>query len=288
MIDDTPIADLPGFDLHMHSTASDGALSPTQLVEMAGQNGVRMLALTDHDTLAGLEEAAAAAALQNMTFVPGVELTCRWGSRVIHLLGLGINPGHAGWQKYLDHLSLLRDARAVKIAARLEARGLPADLLEQAKELAGNGQIGRPHFARVLLKQGVVSSESEAFDRFLGQGKTGDVKAEWPDMQEAIAQVKASGGYAILAHPTKYKLTFSRLRILVADMVRVGLDGFEAGYPGVSQEQTGLLMRLAEQHDLLVSSGSDFHTPEHRWTQLGRFPRVDTPRHLAFRLACER
>jgi len=288
VIADTPIADLPNFDLHMHSTASDGALSPTELVEMAAQSGVQMLSLTDHDTLAGLDEAAVAAGRHNMTFVPGVELTCRWGKRVIHLLGLGIDPLHPGWERYLGHLSSLRNSRAEKIATRLVAKGLPDDLLAQARALAGSGQIGRPHFARVLLSAGVVSSESEAFDRFLGQGKPGDVKAEWPDMQEAIAQVKASGGYAVLAHPTKYKLTFSRLRILVADMVNVGVDGFEIAYPGVSQEQIGLLMRLAEQHDLLVSSGSDFHTPQHRWTQLGRFPKVDTPRHLAYELVGER
>lgn len=277
---DTQSTDLPCFDLHMHSTASDGALSPQALVELASQNGVQLLALTDHDTLAGQAEAAAAAERLDMRFIPGVELTCRWNKRVIHLLGLNIDPDHEGWKGYLEHLSCLRNQRAEKIAKKLIGKGLPDDLLEQAKTLAGDGQIGRPHFARALLEAGLVSSESEAFDRFLGQGKPGDVKAEWPDMAEAISQVQKSGGYALLAHPTKYNLTFSRLRILLAEMVAAGVDGFEIAYPGVSQEQIGLLMRIADQHDLQVSSGSDFHTPKHRWTHLGRFPRVETHRHL--------
>lgn len=277
---DTQSTDLPCFDLHMHSTASDGALSPQALVELASQNGVQLLALTDHDTLAGQAEAAAAAKHLDMRFIPGVELTCRWNRRVIHLLGLNIDPDHEGWKGYLEHLSCLRNQRAEKIAKKLIGKGLPDDLLEQAKALAGYGQIGRPHFARALLEAGLVSSESEAFDRFLGQGKPGDVKAEWPDMAEAISQVHKSGGYALLAHPTKYNLTFSRLRILLAEMVAAGVDGFEIAYPGVSQEQIGLLMRIADQHDLQVSSGSDFHTPKHRWTHLGRFPKVETQRHL--------
>ncbi len=285
---DTTSTDLPCFDLHMHSTASDGALSPQALVELASQNGVRLLALTDHDTLEGLGDAAKKAADLGMTFIPGVELTCLWNKRVIHLLGLNIDPSHSGWGTYIDRLSCLRDQRAEKIASRLVAKGLPDDLLQHAQALSGDGQIGRPHFARALLEAGVVSSESEAFDRFLGQGKPGDVKAEWPEMSAAIKQVQESGGYALLAHPTKYNLTFSRLRILLADMVAVGVDGFEISYPGVSQEQIKLLMRIAEQHDLLVSSGSDFHTPQHRWTHLGRFPRVDSPRHLIHSLLASR
>ncbi|MBP0048475.1 PHP domain-containing protein [Marinobacterium sp. AK62] len=281
MIADLPAADLPRFDLHMHSTASDGALSPQELVELASENGVKLLALTDHDTLSGLDEAAATARQCGIRFVPGVELTCRWNTRVIHLLGLGIDPAHEGWKGYIENLEGLRQARAEKIAKRLVAKKLPEDLLARAQALAGSGQIGRPHFARALIEAGIVSTESEAFDRYLGQGKPGDVKAEWPDMHEAIEQVKASGGFALLAHPTKYNLTFSRLRILVKELGNAGADGFEVAYPGVSQEQIRLLMRMADQHDMYVSAGSDFHTPANRWTHLGRFPQVDTPRQLA-------
>ncbi|MBV0933424.1 PHP domain-containing protein [Marinobacterium weihaiense] len=268
----------------MHSTASDGALSPTELVERAANASIHYLALTDHDTLAGLQEAAVAAAARDIHFIPGIELTCLWGRRSLHLLGLGIDPAYPGWQAYEARLVELREARAAKIATRLVGKRAPADILERARLQAGAGQIGRPHFARALLQAGVVSSENEAFDRYLGQGKVGDVKAEWPSIEEAMGIVQASGGKAILAHPTKYKLTFSRLRLLLADLQQKGIDGFEVAYPGISPDQIGLLMRVANTLDLLVSSGSDFHDPKHHWTGLGRFPRVETPRHIIHRI----
>ncbi len=273
-------AEQPKFDLHMHSTASDGALSPTELVARAADSSIRYLALTDHDTLSGLSEAQAAATRHGIRFIPGVELTCLWGKRTLHLLGLGIDPNYTGWREYETRLQLLREKRAETIAAKLRGKRAPDDILERARAHAGSGQIGRPHFARALLEAGVVSSENEAFDRYLGQGKVGDVKAEWPDVSEAIAIVQASGGRAILAHPTKYRMTFSRLRLLLSSLAEAGVDGFEIGYPGISQDYIRLLLKQAEVLDLQVSSGSDFHNPEHHWTGLGRFPRVETPRHL--------
>lgn len=280
IVTDLTRADEPKFDLHMHSTASDGALSPTELVVKAAEASIRYLALTDHDTLAGLSEAHMAAREHGIHFIPGIELTCLWHKRSIHLLGLGIDPDFVGWQEYEARLVALREKRAETIATKLIAKRAPADILVRAQEQAGKGQIGRPHFARALLEAGVVSSENEAFDRYLGQGKVGDVKAEWPDVAEAIAIVQASGGKAMLAHPTKYKLTFSRLRLLLAALAEAGADGFEIAYPGISQEQIGLLLRVADTLDMQVSSGSDFHNPAHQWTGLGRFPRVETPRHI--------
>lgn len=280
-------AEQPKFDLHMHSTASDGALSPTELMERAAEASIRYLALTDHDTLAGLKEAAAAAGERNINFIPGVELTCLWNKRSLHLLGLNIDPDYKGWQAYEARLVDLRERRAEKIAAKLIAKRAPEDILWRAREQAGSGQIGRPHFARALLDAGVVSSENEAFDRYLGQGKVGDVKAEWPAIEEAIAIIQASGGKAILAHPTKYKMTFSRLRLLLNALGQAGIDGFEVSYPGISPDQIKLLVRLADTLDLAVSSGSDFHNPQHHWTGLGRFPRVETSRHLIHQIYSE-
>ena len=280
MTDTLAVARLPGFDLHMHSTASDGALSPSELVAMAVAESVEYMALTDHDTLAGLAEAREAADRAGITLIPGVELTCLWNRRVLHVLGLGIAPGFSGWQDYENRLVALRQARAEKIAGKLIARGASDDILQQAMQQAGNGQIGRPHFARALLAQGVVSSESEAFDRYLGQGKAGDVKAEWPDISEVIAIIRQSGGFSILAHPTKYNLTFSRLRLLLAELAKAGIDGFEVGCPNVSRDQIGLLLRIADTLDLKISSGSDFHNPAMTWTRLGRFPAVESSRHI--------
>ncbi|GAA0790629.1 PHP domain-containing protein [Marinobacterium sediminicola] len=268
------------FDLHMHSTASDGALSPAELVEQAAENSIRCLALTDHDTLAGLKEAQIAADRLGIRFIPGVELTCLWNKRTLHLLGLGIDPDYEGWRDYESRLQVLREKRAEVIATKLRAKRAPEDILERARKFAGCGQIGRPHFAKALVEAGFVSSENEAFDRYLGQGKTGDVKAEWPEVSESIAIVQESGGFAILAHPTKYNMTFSRLRLLLSSLSEAGMDGFEVAYPGISQDYIRLMLKQAEALDLKVSSGSDFHNPAHHWTGLGRFPKVDSPRHL--------
>lgn len=281
-------AEQPKFDLHMHSTASDGALSPRELVRRAAEASIRCLALTDHDTLAGLDEAAAEAARQGIRFIPGVELTCRWHKCNLHLLGLGIDPAYPGWQQYQARLQALREQRAHTIAKRLCAKRAPEDILERARRQADGGLIGRPHFARALVEAGVVSSENEAFDRYLGQGKVGDVKAEWPALAEAIEIIHASGGQAILAHPTKYNLTFSRLRLLLAALAEAGADGFEIAYPGISPDHIRLLLAQAEQLDMRVSSGSDFHNPAHHWTGLGRFPRVDTARHLIHHFCSDR
>lgn len=268
------------YDLHTHSTASDGTLSPAALVEAAYSAGVRQFALTDHDTLDGLQEAREAVALcPDMEFFPGVELTCLWQRRVIHLLGIGIDTDSPPCVEYMNELRRLRDERAEKIAAKLEKKGLP-NLLAEAKENAGAGQIGRPHFALAMLRRGMVSTAQQAFDLWLGAGKAGDVKAEWPSLEEAVQLVKSAGGYALVAHPTKYKLTFTRLRALMDDVVAAGGDGLEVSYPGVTPNHLRDLLNLAQRKSLVISAGSDFHSPEQRWTALGRFPSFEGGHHL--------
>lgn len=272
-----------GYDLHSHSRASDGTLAPAELVRAAAEAGVRVLALTDHDTLAGLDEARAAARAEQIRLVDGVELTCLWNRRVIHLLGLGIDPQAEGWEPYLQGLRELREARAQAIAAKLVTRGLP-DLLGAARALAGEAPIGRPHFAQAMVDAGLVGSAQQAFDTWLGQGQVGDVKAQWPALAEAVAQIKRAGGYAMIAHPTKYNLTFTRLRALVADLLAAGGDGIEVSYPGVTPNHLRDLLQLADRQALWVSAGSDFHSPSQRWTALGRFAHFDSERHLLDRL----
>ncbi|WP_432696357.1 PHP domain-containing protein [Marinobacterium sp. YM272] len=269
-----------GYDLHTHSTASDGALAPAALVRAAYEAGVRQLALTDHDTLAGLDEAAReASGYEDMQFYPGVELTCIWRGRVIHLLGVGIDPQAPVFVDYMKELRCLRAARAEKIAERLVKKGLP-DILEAARKIAGSGQIGRPHFAQALIDKGVVTTAQQAFDLWLGAGKAGDVKAEWPSLEEAVHLVKSASGYALVAHPTKYNMTFTRLRELMDAVIQAGGDGLEVSYPGVTPNHLRDLLNLADRKSLLVSAGSDFHSPAQRWTALGRFSAFTSSRHL--------
>ena len=269
---------LGSFDLHIHSDASDGTLSPAQVMIQAAESGVKTLALTDHDTLKGLSEAKTTADRLGQRFINGVELTVNWRSRVLHLIGLGFDADDVSFDAYMQNLSDLRSDRAERIAQKLYKRGLGQDLLSLARTHAGEGQIGRPHFAQALIDLGKVGSMQEAFDQYLGQGRAGDVKADWPGFEEATALVKSCGGRIILAHPTKYKLTFTKLRALMADLIGVGADGLEVSYPGVSPGHLNELIRLADQQNCLVSAGSDFHSPMQRWTALGRYPAFNTDR----------
>ncbi|GGB88195.1 phosphatase [Marinobacterium zhoushanense] len=271
---------MAGYDLHTHSNASDGSLEPEALVRAAYAAGVRCLALTDHDTLAGLSPARRAASeLDGMRFVDGVELTCLWEGRVIHLLGLGIDPDFAGFGEYMEQLNSLRRERAEAIARKLVKKGFP-DLLADAQLIAGQGQIGRPHFAQAMVARRLVASAQQAFDSWLGQGKIGDVRASWPALEDAVSLVKQAGGYAVIAHPTKYNFTFTRLRALVDDLLAAGGDGIEVSYPGVTPNHLRDLLLLAQRKTLLVSAGSDFHSPEQRWTALGCFPPFHASTHL--------
>lgn len=272
------------YDLHSHSTASDGDLTPGALVDAAYAAGVRCLALTDHDTLSGLVEARQAASrYQDMVFIDGIELTCQWQGRVVHLLGLGIDPAAAAFEQYLDNLTRLRQERAVRIAEKLTKKGLP-DLLPAAMQVAGAGQVGRPHFAQAMVEAGLVSDRNKAFELYLGQGKVGDVKASWPELEEAVSLVLGAGGQAIVAHPTKYNFTFTRIRALMARLKELGGAGFEVSYPGVTPNHLRDLLRLADLQDYWVSAGSDFHSPEQRWTRLGHFPAFKAGRHILERL----
>jgi predicted metal-dependent phosphoesterase TrpH len=272
------------FDLHMHSNVSDGTLSPTELVQRISKTDVKVMALTDHDTLGGLAEAKTEADRHGIQFINGVELTCDWRGRVIHLVGLGFDPSSDKFEAYMDHLVQLRYQRAEKIAERLEKRGVARGLFDLAKQYAGEGQIGRPHFAQALLELGKVESMQEAFDKYLGQGCAGDVKAEWPAIEQSIALIKEAGGVAILAHPTKYKMTFTKLRELMADMLSAGADGLEVSYPGVTPGHQHELIKLADRAGCWVSAGSDFHSPDQRWTALGRYPHFDAQRVIVEQL----
>jgi len=262
----------------MHSRASDGTLAPAEVMQRAHDAGVELIALTDHDTLEGLSEARTAAHALGMTFINGVELTADWRGRVVHLVGLNFDAGAPQFEHYMQHLMTLRDDRAREIARKLEKRGLGSNLYEAAREQAGDTQIGRPHFAKALMALGKVSSMQEAFDAYLGQGTIGDVKATWPSYVEAIELITAAGGVVVLAHPTKYNFTFTKIRELMTDLLAAGAIGLEVSFPGVTPGHQHELIKLAHQRECYVSAGSDFHSPDQRWTSLGRYPEFEAQR----------
>ena len=259
------------YDLHCHSTASDGALSPTDIVVRAYEQGIRCLALTDHDSIDGLEAAKQSAdQFSDMTFINGIEMTCQWRKRVIHVVGLGFTPTDE-LRSFLKAVTDLRDNRAEKICQKLIKKGLP-DLLPYATKLADGGQIGRPHIARAMLELELVKNEQEAFDNYLGTGKCGDVKMEWPEIESVCDIVKKAGVKTVIAHPTKYRFSFSKLRELISDFTDAGGDGIEVAYGGLSPNHHRDLLTLASRQDIIVSAGSDFHSPQYHWTKLGRYP----------------
>ncbi|KRW62210.1 PHP domain-containing protein [Pseudomonas sp. TTU2014-080ASC] len=261
-------------DLHCHSTASDGSLSPAALVARAHERGVRTLALTDHDTLEGLEEARAEARKLGVRLISGIELSCTWGGATIHVLGYDFDPAAPAIQKAITALHEGRWLRAEEISRRLALKGM-SGALEGAREIqqalgdSGNAPA-RPHFADYLIRAGYVKDRTEAFRKWLGAGKLGDVKQHWPELTETVGTLRRSGAWVSLAHPWHYDFTRSKRRKLVAEFIGAGGHALEVVNGMQPAEQVGTLAILAREFGLLVSAGSDFHGPG-QWSELGMY-----------------
>jgi len=257
------------YDLHCHSTASDGALSPTALVQRAHQNGVTALALTDHDTTMGLAEAHVCADALGMRLIDGIELSTSWQNKTLHIVGLGIDPNYAPLANATHELQATRLERAAKIAEKLEKKHITG-AFEAVKKAAGQGMITRSHFADFLLSQFHVSTQQEAFDRYLGKGKPAFVATTWADMDIAIHWITEAGGVAVLAHPLRYKLTANWMKRLLAAFKDAGGQSMEVVTGRNNVDEIKLLATYANQFALAGSVGSDFHSPVTPWVELGR------------------
>ncbi len=255
-------------DLHCHSTASDGALSPGDLVRRAGEKGVTHLALTDHDTIAGLEDARTVAQGIGISLVAGTELSCQWKSHTIHIVGLDFDTSDPKLNAALERQNDSRWRRARTIADKLAKLKID-NMVEKATLKAGGDVPGRPHFARVLVDEGAVKDSAQAFKRYLGAGKAGDVKGFWPSLEDVVQWVTSAGGIAVLAHPRKYKLTATKLRALTGDFRQAGGRAIEVSTSGQSSGDLGFLAELCRRENLLASQGSDFHFPGAPWCELG-------------------
>ena len=262
------------YDLHCHSTASDGVLSPAQVVRRAAANGVAVLALTDHDEVAGLAAAAEAAGTAGIRLVPGVEISITWSGISIHIVGLGVNPANETLASNLDGVRSSRGRRAERIAAELDRLGIEGSL-EGAYAYAENPKvIGRTHFARFLVQRGIASDVASVFKRDLARGKPGYVPHQWAELAEAVAWIRASGGRAVVAHPGRYKLPRAELRRFFDEFKAAGGEGIEVFTGSHSPAQYGEFARLAREFEFLASRGSDFHGPEESLADLGRLPRL--------------
>lgn len=256
------------YDLHCHSHFSDGALSPDALLKTAIDAGVGVLALTDHDTVSGLSLLHEAARFSDVAIINGIELSTRWKKHDIHIVGLNIKPDHPDLCSIIEQQNARRVARAKAISLCLAEVGVQ-DSYQKASEIAGHDRVGRPHFAAVLVKEGVAIDATSAFKRFLGRGRCAYVQTEWIDIPEAVSAIVTAGGQAVLAHPLKYKLTRSKLHALIELFKNSGGVGIEvvSGEMTISQitEMAGVSVRFG----LLASTGSDYHH-HHSRIRLGR------------------
>jgi predicted metal-dependent phosphoesterase TrpH len=263
-------------DLHTHSSASDGTLTPADLVRRAAAAGVPLLALTDHDTTAGLAEAAQTARALDLGFVPGVEISVTWAARTIHIVGLGVDPSDPTLDLGLAGLQTFRAWRAEEMGRRLAKEGI-AGAYEGARALSGGRLIGRTHFARFLVQRRVAATERDVFKHFLVARKPGHVAGDWASLAQAVGWIRASGGQAVIAHPARYKLTRTKLLTLIGTFRELGGVGIEVVCGSHSRDEACNVARLAREQRLLASAGSDFHGPQlvltsQPWIDLGRLP----------------
>lgn len=268
--DSQPISPFPLYDLHSHTTASDGLLTPTALVSRAVDMRVSVLAITDHDTTAGLDEAQQAIAQQGLPLrlIPGVEISTLWENHEIHIVGLGMDIAHPALTGLLQQQAECRQSRAEQIAARLEKNRIP-DALTGAQRLATGGQITRAHFARYLIELGIAANMNQVFKKYLAKGKTGYVPPQWCTIPQAIEAIHQSGGVSVLAHPGRYDLTAKWLKRMLATFAENGGIAMEVAQCQQAPDERTQLGRYARDFNLMASQGSDFHLPC-AWIELGR------------------
>ena len=267
------------YDFHCHSTASDGAFTPQDLVLRAHEKGVTTLSLTDHDTVSGLSKAKQQAQDLGMQFINGIELSANWQKHCLHIVGLGIDPTYEPLVKITDYLQTLRTERAEKMSAKLEKKQI-FGAFDAVKLAAGEGMITRTHFADFLVSQHHVDTQQEAFDRYLAQGKPAFVATIWPELHEVINWITGSGGIAVIAHPLRYKLSANWMNRLLVDFKESGGQGLEVITSRINQDEIRLVANYAKKYDLVGSVGSDFHNDTNPYVELGRIaelPATVTP-----------
>jgi predicted metal-dependent phosphoesterase TrpH len=262
----------PNYDLHCHSTASDGLLAPAEVVRRAAANGVDVLALTDHDELRGLAEARVEAATLGLRFIDGVEVSITWGGTTIHVVGLNIDPGSQQLQQGLHSIRQGRAERAKKMAQDLARVGIPGSLEGAYTYVENPNLIGRTHFARFLAEKRYVSDVKSAFQQYLVSGKPGYVPHQWATLEEALTYIKAGGGIPVLAHPGRYKLTRTEMRKFLGEFRDGGGAGIEVITSSHTPEQFLEYAILAREFGFLASRGSDFHGPGESRVDLGKLP----------------
>ena len=244
-------------ELHTHSSVSDGSLSPSELVELAKEKKIEVLALTDHDTSDGIIEAKKKAKEVGITFVPGIEISTG-NNNEIHILGYFFEDGYIKLNDYLDYLKKNRNNRNYLMIEKLQKEGVDISI-EDILEVSEEGSIGRAHFAYVLMKKGYVKNVDEAFEKYVGLNGVAYIKKESLNISDTIEKINGAGGVAVFAHPGYLNLSSDEYRKLFRELKESGLEGVEVYYPSHSKEQREMFLEIARDNDLIVTGGSDFH-----------------------------
>ncbi len=256
-------------DLHTHTTASDGTLTPTQLVEEASRLNLKALAVTDHDTVDGLAEGERACTEKGIAFIPGIEIEIDYEGGEFHLLGLGIYEWKGAFWEKLQILQVHRLERNLHILAKMQADGLPVEY-EEIKRLAGGDIVGRPHIAQYMVQKGLARSIEDAFSRFISPGKPYYARKKALSLREGVDLIHSAGGKAMIAHPATLYIGSQQVEKVLRSYKEVGIDGIEAYHPRITIAEGAQWAELADRLGLLVSAGSDFHGPALPDRSLGR------------------
>lgn len=258
-------------DLHTHTTASDGYLTPTELVDLALANHVEMLAITDHDTTLGYENVKDYAQQRGLKLIAGVEISTTWGGQGVHIVGLNFDVTHVAMTKLLDFQRGARQIRYHVILEKLAKAKLPISEAELLTHV-GDGQIGRPHIAHAMVAKGYVKNINQAFKQYLGAGKIGDVKNGWASLTDTVSAITDSGGVAVIAHPDKYKMTRSKTLRLIDEFIELGGRGIEVISAKQHVDITEKYAKIANDKGLYASLGSDFHRHVSYAPNVGQLP----------------
>ncbi|HVN35019.1 MAG TPA: 3',5'-nucleoside bisphosphate phosphatase [Casimicrobiaceae bacterium] len=265
---------MPHYDLHCHSTHSDGLLTPSAVVARAAARDVDVLALTDHDELSGLAEARAAAADAGIELVCGSELSVSWDDHTLHIVALGIDPGNAALAAGLDAIRVGRAARARRIGDALAAAGIEGAFEGAMRYVTSERLVSRTHFARFLVEAGYARETKDVFQRYLTRGNPGYVPHPWATLSEAVGWIHAAGGQAVIAHPGRYKINRSDMRRLLAEFHDLGGDAIEVLSPSHTPAQYVEFATYSRTFELRASCGSDWHGPGESWMDFGELPEL--------------
>lgn len=255
-------------DMHIHTTFSDGTYTPSNVIDLAHKTGLKAIAITDHDTIDGIQFAKQKAKDLNIELIEGIEFSCGYNSIEIHILGYFLDITNKDFLSLLDSLKKTRDKRNKELIKKLQSIGIKL-CLDDVASVCGGNLITKAHFAKALVEKGYAKTTQDAFNIYLGKNKPAYISRDLIDYKQAIKYIKNTGGKAVLAHPYIYKLSEKELETLIKNLKENNIDGIECYYPSNTTNQTNHLLNLAKKYNLKITAGSDFHGDNRKEVTLG-------------------